>query len=121
MSKSKRLAAAILAIAAAASVAAGGASPTVTATQHGSVVDFAGCGYGAGRGVALSVEGQSYGFSTQADASGCFDTATPGDYLSGWTPPAPGEYEAYTAAKTGSGVGTYGHHRELAAVVFVVT
>jgi hypothetical protein len=91
-------------------------APTVTVTPSpahvGDQLVFAGCGYGAGKDIALSVHdptGYPTGFSTRVDTNGCFDSSA----FFRYAPPVPGEYEVYVYPKTGSGVGTYGNHKPL--------
>jgi len=82
----------------------------------GDPINYAGCGYGANKDVAVvtvdeATESILYmSFSTRTGSGGCFDL-TPSQ-----APLPPGDFEVYTAYKTGSGVGIYGHHKWLAEV-----
>lgn len=91
-----------------------GSAPSLAITPNpahvGEAVSFSGCGYIAGKDVAVVVEppsGTDWGFSTRVDRSGCF--TGPAAYV----PSVAGEHEVYVYPKTGSGVGTYGHHKAL--------
>lgn len=79
----------------------------------GDVLSVSGCGYNAGRDVAVEIEppaGNDIGFSTRVGPDGCFVSPTELAYRA----PVAGTYEIYVYPKTGSGVGTYGHHKAIA-------
>jgi hypothetical protein len=86
----------------------------------GDLLNYSGCGYGANKDVAVvtvdeATESILYqSFSTRTGSDGCF-SLTPSQ-----APLEPGDYEVYTAYKTGSGVGIYGHHKWLATVELLV-
>jgi hypothetical protein len=117
---------ALLAIASVFLLGASAAAVTLVVTPSeihvGDSVEFAGCGYGAGKDILLIVEppeGYDWGFQTRMDADGCFDTAT-NDIIPPFVPTVAGEHEAYVYPSTGSGVGTYGHHKALVEYDFEV-
>jgi len=89
---------------------------TPSPAYYGDLLNYSGCGYGANKDVAVvtvdeATESILYmSFSTRTGADGCF-SLTPSQ-----APLPVGDYEVYTAYKTGSGVGIYGHHKWLAEV-----
>jgi hypothetical protein len=80
-------------------------------THVGETLSFSGCNYGGRpKDVAVLIYGpdgsQQYGFATHTDETGCFA------FVSGYTPPVSGVYEAYVFPdrSAGDGQGTYNYN-----------